>query len=287
MRPVSSQSLPSRRAVVVMRVRVRAGVGLGDRERHDHRAVGDAGQPALLLLLGAEARDDRAADRRRDHHHEQAAAGRGQLLTDDRELVHAAAAAAVLLGQVDADEAELACLAPQLGRCSAGGAPGGCIRGRSACRASATALRRARCSSVSVKSIGSPPRLSFGHDGEHGADVDLLADGDRQFGEHAVGGALIWCCIFIASSHRIGWPAVTTSPTATAIRTTVPGIGASSEPAATFSAGSTKRSATRTAQRPATESTWQRRRRSGATANVRAHAVDVEDDLARARRRPA
>ena len=52
-------------------VRVRPGVGFGDGERHGHRAVGDAGHPALLLLVGAELGDDRAVDGRRDHHHQQ------------------------------------------------------------------------------------------------------------------------------------------------------------------------------------------------------------------------
>ena len=52
--PDRIQSLPSRRAVVVMRWRVRPGVGFGDGERHGDRAVGDAGQPPLLLVLGAE-----------------------------------------------------------------------------------------------------------------------------------------------------------------------------------------------------------------------------------------
>ena len=68
-------------------------------------------------------------------------------------------------------------------------------------------------------------------------------------------GALIWCCIFMASSHRIGWPAVTGSPTATAMRTTDPGIGASSDPAATCSAGSTKRGSARRCTGPSGEST--------------------------------
>ena len=78
--PDSTQSLPSRRAVVVICVRVRAGVGLGDRERHGDRAVGDAGQPALLLLVGAELADDGAADGRGHHHHQQRAAGGRHLL---------------------------------------------------------------------------------------------------------------------------------------------------------------------------------------------------------------
>src|SRR6476619_7317119 len=43
----------------------------------------------------------------------QRAAACGHLLHHDGQLVHACAAAAVLLGQVDADEAEFACLLPQ------------------------------------------------------------------------------------------------------------------------------------------------------------------------------
>ena len=99
-------------------VRVGAGVGFGDGERHRDRSVGDAGQPALLLLVGAELADDRAVDGGRHHHHQQRAAGRGHLLHHQRQLVHAGAAAAVLLGQVDPDEAEFACLATTIRRCA-------------------------------------------------------------------------------------------------------------------------------------------------------------------------
>jgi hypothetical protein len=95
-------------------VAVRTGVGFGDRERHGDRTVGDTGDPALLLLLGAELGDDGAVDGGGDDHQQQRRAGRGHLLHDQRELVHARSATAVLLGQIHPDEAEFACLAPQL-----------------------------------------------------------------------------------------------------------------------------------------------------------------------------
>ena len=54
-------------------------------------------------------------------------------------------------------------------------------------------------------------------------------------------GAVMVCCIFMASRTSTGSPVVTDSPAATWRRTTDPGIGASREPLATWSAGSTKR----------------------------------------------
>jgi hypothetical protein len=91
------------------------GVGFGDAEGHRDRAVGDAGQPALLLLVRAVTGDDRAVDGGGDDHHQQTAAGRVELLADERELVHAGTATAVLLGEVEAEESGLARLVPQLG----------------------------------------------------------------------------------------------------------------------------------------------------------------------------
>jgi hypothetical protein len=69
-------------------------------------------------------------------------------------------------------------------------------------------------------------------------------------------GAVIVCCIFIASSTSTGAPALTSSPSATATETTEPGIGASSEPLATASAGSTKRGTSRRRADPSALSTY-------------------------------
>ena len=74
-------------------------------------------------------------------------------------------------------------------------------------------------------------------------------------------GALTVCCIFIASSTSTGWPAATSAPTSTATLTTVPGIGASSEPVATASAGSVNRGTRVSRTCPRGESTSHARRR--------------------------
>ena len=89
---------------------VRAGAGLGDAERGDLLALDRRHQVGLLQVLGAELQD-----RRRRHvgvdgdaHREPAVVRlRHRLATHDRHEV-VAALAAVLLGEVDAEEAELA-----------------------------------------------------------------------------------------------------------------------------------------------------------------------------------
>ena len=116
-------------------VRVRAGVGLGDRERDLRRARRDAAQPAVLLLLGAVAREDRARDRRRDDEQQQRAARGRELLADRGQLGHPAPAAAVLLGDVHAEVALLARARPTA-RWAAGPrrASRGCTSGRTSPR---------------------------------------------------------------------------------------------------------------------------------------------------------
>ena len=101
-------------------VRVGPGVGLGDREDHLAAAVGQAGEPLLLLLGRAELRDHLAGDRAGDQQQEQRGAVGGRLLDDDGQLLEAGTAAAVLLGQVDADEAGASERLPDL----VGGLPG-------------------------------------------------------------------------------------------------------------------------------------------------------------------
>ncbi len=82
---------------------------LGHRDRDHRLTTGDAGQPALLLLVVGQILEVRADDvvvqaqRRRGH------AGHGDLLVDDRvEPEVVGAAAAVLLGHVEPDEPVLA-----------------------------------------------------------------------------------------------------------------------------------------------------------------------------------
>ena len=88
--------------------------GLGERVRADPLAGGELGQVLLLLGLGAEVDDGQGADAGVPHegHGEGAVAGR--LLGDQaaRDLVEAEAA--VLLGHLDAQQAQLARLAQEL-----------------------------------------------------------------------------------------------------------------------------------------------------------------------------
>ena len=84
-------------------------------------AAGQAGQPGLALLVGAELGDHLGRDRGRHEQQEQRRARGGDLLADQGELGEAAAAPAVLLGDVDADEPGVAEGLPQLGAGAAGG----------------------------------------------------------------------------------------------------------------------------------------------------------------------
>ncbi|SHX22853.1 Uncharacterised protein [Mycobacteroides abscessus subsp. abscessus] len=63
------------------------------------------------------------------------------------------------------------------------------------------------------------------------------------------------CSIFMASSQTMGVPAVTVSPTAAPRRSTTPGMGAMSDPAATSVLGSVNRGTTVSATGPSGEST--------------------------------
>ena len=60
--PLSTQSSPSRTAVVSRPAGIGPGLGLGRRPRADHRPVGEPGQPALLLRLGAVQPDRHRSD---------------------------------------------------------------------------------------------------------------------------------------------------------------------------------------------------------------------------------
>ena len=138
-----------------------------------------------------------------------AAAGR-QLLHDQRQLVHAGAAAAVLLGQVDPEEAEFACLVPQLGRCARRRGPSpGSSPGRSWRPVAATALRSACCSSVSMKLIGlssSPARPSTR--ARTVPTSTCWPAVDIEFGEHAGGRGGDGVLHLHGLQPDSGWPAV-------------------------------------------------------------------------------
>src|SRR5690606_38199445 len=95
---------------------------LGHRDRGDRLAAHAAGQPALLLLVGAE-RDEVRDDDVAVHREPRAPRARpGELLGHDRVVTEVVdARTAVLLGHVEAEHPELACPGPEL----AGHLPGG------------------------------------------------------------------------------------------------------------------------------------------------------------------
>ena len=95
-------------------LQVGAGAGLAHGDGADHLAAGELGQPALLLLLGAEAqdvgRDDPGMQRRAEGVH----AGEAVGAVDDRLMGECAARAAVFLGDHGAEQARLPGLGPDL-----------------------------------------------------------------------------------------------------------------------------------------------------------------------------
>ena len=97
-------------------LQVGAGAGLAHGDGADHLAAGELGQPALLLLLGAEAqdvgRDDAGMQRRAERIH----AGEAVGAVDDRLVGEGAAGAAVFLGDHGAEQARLPGLGPDLAR---------------------------------------------------------------------------------------------------------------------------------------------------------------------------
>ena len=103
---------------------VGAGAGLGHRDG-PHLLAGDEGrQPALLLLLGAQAQDVGQAQGGVDAGPAEAHRGAGDLLGHDGGVLERAdAGAAVLLGHLDAEDPELAELRVQLARHEACGVP--------------------------------------------------------------------------------------------------------------------------------------------------------------------
>ena len=108
--------MPFFTAVVRIVLQVGAGAGLAHGDGADHLAAGELGQPALLLLLGAEAqdvgRDDPGMQRRAERVH----AGEAVGAVDDRLMGERAAGAAVFLGDHGAEQARLPGLGPDLAR---------------------------------------------------------------------------------------------------------------------------------------------------------------------------
>ena len=140
-------------------VRVRPRVGLGDAERHEQLAGGEAGEPPLPLGVVAEAGDDRGADRGGHREQEQRAAAGCELLADDRELADAHAAATERLGDGDAEVAVRPQLGPQLVRAAPGAAPGRrSTRGRSPPRVPARRRAASRARRVHESPSGPPTR---------------------------------------------------------------------------------------------------------------------------------
>ena len=94
-------------------LQIRAAVGLGHGEAGDHLARGHAGEPALLLLRGAVARQVVCGDHVDLLSRAPAGiAGAAKLVGEDRLVREGAAGAAVLGRDVRQEEAELARLAP-------------------------------------------------------------------------------------------------------------------------------------------------------------------------------
>src|SRR5215469_2548717 len=207
----------------------------------------------LLLLIRAEPGDDRAADCGRDDHHQQATTRRREFLQDDRQLVHASPAAAELLRQVHAQEAKLACVLPELRQLPPGARllgevgvaiPAAQLSHRRAQRALLVGLGEVHWVSSSGLTTASTLPTSTCWPGATGRSVTMPE-----------AGAAMTCSIFIASSQSSGWPVVTVSPTVTPTLATEPGMGASSEPATTWLAGSVNRLNGFSATGPKAEST--------------------------------
>ncbi len=107
--------------------RVGARVRLGDREHDLGGAAGQAGQPGLALLGGAEFGDHLGGDGRGHEQQQQRRPGAGDLLADQGELGQPSPAAAVGLGDIHADEPGVAEGLPQLGAGAAFRGPFGVV----------------------------------------------------------------------------------------------------------------------------------------------------------------
>ena len=198
----------------------------------------------------------------RDHHHQQRAALRGELLADGREVADAAAPAAVLLGDVDAEVAVPADLQPQLG----GLAAAACLRGEVVAAVAAGQLghlatqrdplvglgERGLLGHADSPSVRSAPTV---YDCQDGAGGDLLPHGHGQVGDRPV----VRCGDGVLHLHGLedqdGLARGDLGAGRDAQADDGPGIGASSEPLATASAGSRNRGVRRSATCPRADST--------------------------------
>ena len=118
---------------------------------------------------------------------------------------------------------------------------------------SATACRnrRSRSARQQIGRPGSRPASGILHDDrQHDAGVDLLAGATRTSVTVPSRGARMTCSIFIASSTSNGSPARTDCPGAVWTRTTLPGMGASSDPAEAATRGRGNRGTSRTPTTP-------------------------------------
>ena len=206
MRPVSSHSSPSRRAVVVMLWELVPASGSVIAKAIVPGAVGDARAASAASAPRCRSGDDRAADRRADDHHQQRAALRGELLADRRDVADAAAPAAVLLGDVDAEVAVLADLQPQLGGLpAAAGLLGEVV---------AAVLRRQLgdllAQLLALLGLGEALMLvSFLAPPRPGPRPPRPVAGLTSISvTMPASGAVTVCCIFIASSTSTVWPAL-------------------------------------------------------------------------------
>ena len=102
-------------------------VGFGDREHHLRGTAGQAREPGLALLLGAELADHLGRDRGRHHQEQQRCPGRRDLLADQDQFGQPPAATAVSLGDVHPDEPGFAQSLPELGARAPFGGPLGVV----------------------------------------------------------------------------------------------------------------------------------------------------------------
>ena len=204
MRPLSTHSSPSLRAVVVMLWVLVPASGSVIAKAIVRGAVADAGQPPLLLLLGAVAGDDGAADRRADDHEQQRAALGGELLAHRGDVADPAAPAAVLLGDVDAEVAVLADLQPQV----RGLAARARLLGEVVAAVLAGELRHLLAQRLALLGLAERVAHSDSSDVSTTARTSPAATCWPGFTSISVTvpacGALTRCCIFIASSTRTG-----------------------------------------------------------------------------------
>ena len=233
-RPLRTQSSPSRRGHGGEPVEVGAGLRLGDREDDLVAAVGDAGQEALPLLLGAVLAmivPAIAGETTSSSSGQPAAASSSH---DDGQLGDAAARRRrTRSGRLTPEVAELAGLGPQLVGVPAGLAP--CprsTRGRSAAPSGRPRRAAAACSGVWSKFMRAPASPRRATTASTAPGLDLAPGGDLQLGHDRRPPARARVCsIFIASRVSSRSPARhPVCPRTTAPGRPAPGIGASSEP---------------------------------------------------------